>query len=690
MKSEKNAVRDMTGFEAPVDFSRERGREWLETNGAGAFASSTAAECHTRKYHGLLVTPLPGLEGRFVLLSSLELSFRLEEREYLLAVNQYPGVFHPQGWQHLESFSLLPVPTWIYRCGKAVLKKQVFMVPGEAAVYIALTLEEGPELLPLSAKPLFSFRNSHHLSRANGNIRTGWETFEEGIRVSPYPGLPAVDLEFSGAWEGREDFHWEYGVEYALEEERGQDFSEDRFFPGLAELRLERGVPFVVRAGAADRESGGDPGSPAGPRRNLDGIYREQLELRTAGASRVKTPWDLLGHCGRHFLVANSRGQKSVVAGYPWFGEWGRDTMISLPGLTFCSGRTGWGLQVLRDYASLIRDGLLPNTLGEMQGFTSYNSVDAGLLYGWAVRKLLDTGYGDRPEEAAVLEESLLPALEAIAGAFLSGRVPHCALTAEGLLSAGSAETQLTWMDAKAWGRPVTPRHGLAVDLNALWFNLLTLLRDLSGQFGRPFPPAGGAVLMDFPRDFLRTFWLEDRGFLSDTVREEGPDGRLRPNMLFASAVEGLLPREVRRRVVDTAKKELLTPWGLRTLNPGDPEYAPRYEGDGNTRDSRYHQGTVWPWLLGILAESALKAAADLPKELGFWENYLEELLERHLGRQGMGFLSEVFDGEAGLPQGGRVPPGKGCFAQAWSSGEVLRIHYLIEQEKHSRRRQEK
>ena len=461
-----------------------------------------------------------------------------------------------------------------------------------------------------------------------------------------------------------------------MEQERGQDFSEDRFFPGTVGIRLVRGVAFVVRASLSppDRE----------PEKTLPEIHKRELASRAASCSKVDTPEALLRHNARHFLVTNSQGRKSVVAGYPWFGEWGRDTMIALPGLTMFNGLQSLGKDVLLDYASLIRDGLLPNTLGEMQGFTSYNSVDAGLLYFRAAGLLIESGFGEIEPEAEILSTRLFPALAGIMSAFLEDRVPHCRLTADGFLSAGTEETQLTWMDAKAWGKPVTPRHGLAVDLNALWFMGLKLVRNLSGRFGIPFPDRAQEILSGFPGRFTEVFWMKDRGFLADTVRDGRPDGKLRPNMLFATAAGDLLPRELAAEAVETARRELLTPWGLRTLGPDDPEYAPWYEGDGNTRDSRYHQGTVWPWLLGNMVESALTVTGDLHKELCFWENYLQELLTGHLGNQGIGFISEVFDGAAGRAEGQVSPPGKGCFAQAWSVGEVIRAFYLVEKGKQS------
>ncbi|MDR1893402.1 MAG: amylo-alpha-1,6-glucosidase [Spirochaetales bacterium] len=661
-------------FQSPFEIEAHGDREWLVTNRRGAFASSSIIDCLTRKYHGLLVTPLPGMEGRYVLLSSLEASLKIGGREYLLPVKRFPSLVFPQGSRDLAEFSLLPFPRWTYKLGEARLVKEVFMLPGEAAVFVAFTYfagEGGPEEQEIEVRPYFSYRNSHHLSRANPAVNPLWTPVPGGLQVNPYQGLPGLAMTFSGEWEAVENFFWEYNIEYAREQERGQDFREDRFSPGLIRVRLLSGRPWVFRGVPAAEADKASPCEEALAKSR--GLAPDLDPVKDFAGDPVGFRRRLLTLGGERFFVTNSLGQHSLVAGYPWFGEWGRDTMIALPGLTFCSGREDWGKAVLRDYGSHIKNGLIPNTLGEMQGFTSYNSIDAGLLYLWALGKYLEfLDQGPRREAGA----AFFGVADQILSAFLEGRVPNCRLDSQGLLDTGSWKTQLTWMDAIAWGRPVTPRYGYAVELNALFFQALGLYRGLADQTGASGPNREKAeeLYRMIPPAFLKTFWLEDLGTLTDTFREGGADRKIRPNMLFAAAAPGLLPKEKGRGVVACAKRELLIPSGLRTLAPGDPEYQGRYEGDGPTRDSRYHQGTAWPWLLGIMVEASLALAEpeELPGELDYWEDYLDSFLRRHLGEQGLGSLSEVFDGD------GENPRGKGSFAQAWSVGEVIRAYALI------------
>ena len=640
-------------------------REWLETNGVGGFASSTEGDCPTRKYHGLLVTPLAGQEGRFMLLNDAQLSIE-EEGGMALGSFHYPGAVYPEGYRFIESFSNDPFPTWVYSGGGYRVKKEVFMRQGDPAVYVAWTLlgqPAGPVMRGVRARLrlLCTFRSSHHLARENDTLYEEYGSVPQGFSISPYYGLPSLSFQFSEEFSLDRGFYWDKNVEYPREKRRGFDGGEDRFVPGDVVLTLNRDIPFIMHASLDPQEDK--------VQSLLLNNYNDELRSRRKRLKRAGSPWKRLEEQSRHFLVTNGAGQLSVVAGYPWFGEWGRDTMIALPGLLFATQREK-GAQVLCDYAAHIEKGLIPNTLGEMQGFTSYNSLDASLLYLRAMELLLDGGFGEKDVEKDVLRNQLFPAVKEIAEAFLDGRVPQAHLTEGGLLEAGSERTQLTWMDAMVGGKPVTPRHGLAVDLNALWYGGLRLYQSLCRQFRKPFPRKGKLILETFPSLFLKTFYLRESGFLTDTVKEGAADGKLRPNMLFATALK-LLPPDEGAQVVSMAKKYLLTPLGMRTLSPGDPEFAPVYEGGGEDRDRVYHQGTVWPWLLGIMVESALAYAADIEKEKKFWKEYLDNFLSIHLDHQGIDSVSEVFDGLNPLE-------GKGCFAQAWSVAELLRSWRMI------------
>ncbi|MBN2626718.1 MAG: glycogen debranching enzyme family protein [Spirochaetales bacterium] len=640
-------------------------REWLETNGLGGFASSTEGDCPTRKYHGLLVTPLDGHEGRFMLLNDARLTLT-GEGGFSLGSSHYPGALFPRGFESLESFTPDPFPTWIYDNGNYRIKKEVFMRQGDPGVYVAWTLLETPSHSPGDKAEgeidLFcSFRNSHWLTKENGDISFDAAPLLQGFTISPYHGLPDLSFQFSGEFREPEEPFWDKNIEYPMERRRGFDFSEDRFVPGKITISLIKDVPLIMLASLSPLEGK--------VQSFLLNNYSDEIKSRKKRLRRVKTSWDRLEEQSRHFLVTNGSGQLSVVAGYPWFGEWGRDTMIALPGLLFDTNPEK-GAQVLCDYAAHIDRGLIPNTLGEMQGFTSYNSLDASLLYLRAVDLLMKGGFGEKEVEREILRGELFPAVKKIIDAFLEGNVPLARITEEGLLEAGSERTQLTWMDAMVNGKPVTPRHGKAVDLNALWYGGLVLYRDLCKMFRKPFPKTAKAILEPFQETFMQTFYMHDLKCLTDTVVEKRQDGKIRPNMLFATAL-GLLPEAEGRETVETAKRLLLTPLGLRTLSPEDPQFAPFYEGDGEERDMVYHQGTVWPWPLGYLVESALNYAPDREGERRFWKDYLNRFLEIHLDRQGIDSISEVFDGL-------NPDEGKGCFAQAWSVGELLRSWRMI------------
>lgn len=653
-------------FKAPFFPDTHGSIEWLETNNAGAYASSSIIELNNRKYHGLLVAPVEGFEGRFHILSSVDII--LNSREPILTgITRYPGAFYPEGWRALDEAVLLPFPHWVYKNSSCSLKKEVFMRREESAVWIVYTLEDGDAVVNADLKFLFSCRNSHNLTFENSSINRTAVQSGDSLTIAPYTGFPSTEIRFSGEWEYEEGFYWDKNICYIDEKDRGLEWIEDRFVPGTVSIVLKKGVPFVIKVGIVGA------GKACG---DLLDCYRKETASRYKGYSEPESSIELLRRQSAHFLLRNPSGKNSINAGYPWFGEWGRDTMIALPGLTFYSGKTEQGIRILSDYISMIKDGLLPNTLGDTQGFTSYNSIDAGLLFCWAINKLIDFGYGRNNDEKAVLTGRFLPAVRAVAGAFIENRVEHAELDSDGLVYSGSPDTQLTWMDATAWGRPVTPRYGYAVELNALWYDALKLIESLDRMAGNKPEKNIANRIEAFPEKFTEKFWLNDYGYLSDTVNEFGPDMKIRPNMLFASSARnGLLDLEKRKAVAAAAEKYLLTDMGLRTLAPGDPDFAEFYSGGPDERDSKYHQGTVWPWPLGIMVETSLLVSENQEKTRNFWGNYINNFLSVHLFRDGWGSVSEIFDGLA-------PGTGKGCFAQAWSCGEILRAAEIIKRER--------
>ena len=660
----EEANREVHGiFKGPFRIEDSTQREWLETNEAGAYCCSTIIERHDRKYHGLLVSPAPGFEGRYHILSAVDAVFHADS-DIMLGNAVYPGAFYPEGWKALEEVKLLPWPAWVYSQDGIRIRKEVFMKKGDSAVFIVFRLIEGPDELEADLKFLFTFRNIHELTRENSVINHDIIEYENGFRVLPYAGMPAADIVFSGEWKHEGSIYWDSNINYHTERLRGHEYEEDRFVPGMVFIRVRKNEPYIIRVGI-------DAKTPSAGR--LLDYYAVIRGEREKGSSGVNELFSLLGYQANHFLIENSDGKKSINAGYPWFGEWSRDTMISLPGLSCYNGKTEWCVDVLNSYISLIKDGMLPNTIGATQGFTSYNSIDAGLLFSRTVMHLIRSGYGGKGREKDFLTAKILPALEKIADAFIEGNVPELRIISNGLISSGNPYTQLTWMDATAWGKPVTSRHGFAVDLNALWFDTLKLIERLSAAAGKKVPERITEILEGFPEAFQAMFWLDDKKYLTDTVNENGPDYRIRPNMLFASSAHpGLLTDEQIKAVVETAEKHLLTPMGLRTLSPDDPFFAPEYSGGPNERDSRYHQGTVWPWILGIMIESSLSISENIIETAEKWNAYLENFLGKHLCSDGWGFVSEIFDGMNPLK-------GKGSFAQAWSSAEIIRAKALID-----------
>jgi predicted glycogen debranching enzyme len=370
---------------------------------------------------------------------------------------------------------------------------------------------------------------------------------------------------------------------------------------------------------------------------------------------------------GRHFVIQTPEPERrpTIVAGYPWFDDWGRDTLISLPGLTFCSGRSDLGVAILKSMGPHERDGLIPNFFGSRPEHNAYNSIDASLWYFWAVQQMLAwTG------DAATVRAHFWPVMQRILRQFTAGTVNGIFTAEDGLLHAGDRTTQLTWMDAQAHGVPVTPRHGCAVEINALWYNALCFANHLAHEFGEPLPWPTDRIAR-LKDAFGKRFWMDTENCLADVFNEEGRDASVRPNQIVAVSLPySPLDNYQRVGVVEKVRKDLLTPYGLRTLSPKDPAYRGRYEGDQETRDASYHQGTVWPWLLGHFGEAYLRVTMDRKQAVRFLMREVAPLLGYSLKGPGLLNVPEIFDGD---------PPHRanGCVAQAWSTAELIRLFTL-------------
>ncbi|QGY41595.1 glycogen debranching protein [Pseudodesulfovibrio cashew] len=631
-------------------------KEWLDTNGLGGYASSTIINCHTRKYHGLLIASLKEPRGRFVLLSKVETSLLHDGKEFHLSTNKYPGVYHPTGHQFVAGFEQGLYPAITYRIGDALIRKTMLMVHGSNTVLLRYELLEGNVSPTLRIRPLLAYRDIHSLTRENLFLRPKSYPERNGRKIQPYKGMPPLYMGTNRTSEFLPGPKWFTNVEYLVERDRGFDYQEDLFCPGVFEMHLQKGKPVIFAAST----------EPLG---NLERTRKKEIERREAAFAECKDRSKhvrLLKYQAGQFLIRNASGFASVVAGYHWFGEWGRDTMIALPGLAFGTGRREFGEEVLAAYAGLERDGLLPNYLDQSSEHLAYNSVDASLWFFWTVQEYLKA----KGKKRFVMER-LFPAMRNIVQAHLDGRVPLCAVHDDGLLHAGNAGTQLTWMDAQAYGKPVTPRHGAAVEINALWYNALRFFLEIAPKDDE---------LADQARDasdrlaahFVERFWNDRDNCLSDVVNEDGQDRSIRPNQIFAVSLPySMLDTEQMRAIISVVQAHLLTPYGLRTLSPRSGRYSPFYRGDADARDSAYHQGMVWPWLAGHFGEALLRQAEDKTGTRGFLRKYFKPILRAFPEDFGIASVPELYTGNPP-----HVP--KGTIAQAWSVAEAVRLNKLL------------
>ena len=634
-------------------------REWLETNGLGGFASSTITCLNTRRYHGLLVAATKPPVGREVLLSKLEETLLIDGQAFDLSSNRYPGVVHPQGFRYLTNLRLDPFPIFTYEVEGIVIEKSVFMVYGENTTVVQCELKgtnrsQPPKSLRLEIRPLIAFRDYHSTTHANSGLNAAVEQGPEFAAVAPYPGLPTLYFAHN-AMELQKTCDWYRNFEYDVERERGLDFVEDLFNHFI--LRFD-----LLSDGKASIVASIEPCDVARATQ-----YRQaEIERRRIAAqtSPLKDEFaQALTAASEQYIVARG-DKKTIIAGYHWFSDWGRDTMISLPGLTLPTGKHDVARSILSTFARHVDQGMLPNRFPDAGETPEYNTVDATLWFFEAARAYLAyTG-----DEEFVRTE-LYSVFTDIISWHTRGTRYGIKVDSSGLLASGEPGVQLTWMDAKVGDWVATPRRGKPVEIQALWYNALCIMEALAPKFG---DDAGQkryrnmAAMANWA--FNRLFWNEKDNCLYDVVNDGPPDASIRPNQIFAVSLPyTMLSPDRARRVVEKVREHLLTPYGLRSLAPGDPQYRGRYRGGPVERDSAYHQGTVWPWLIGpfITAYVKVNGASDAARrQAAEWLLPLQD----HLSDAGLGHISEIFDGD--LPQ-----RSAGCVAQAWSVGEVLRAY---------------
>jgi glycogen debranching enzyme len=622
------------------DFDRASQLEWLETNGLGGWAGSSVIFANTRRYHGMLVAAFPGRTERTVLVAKLDETVAGVD----LAANRFPNAIHPRGFEHLVSFRRGVFPVWEYSAGGVNLRKTVVAPHGMNVTIVLYEVLDCASPFELRLSPFLAGRDYHSLVHCTD------------------AALPFVHIDVPGAtFEAKPDC-WREFV-YDRERERGLDCEEDLFTPGSYVVTLGRGDALPVVLATEDNEW------------DAIGMMEEERERREelmggeewgVGSGRKgprsesptpdpRLPTSELALAADQFLITRD-DKKTIIAGYHWFTDWGRDTMIALPGLCLTTGRFDDAKQILRRWLAAASEGMIPNRFPDGTTEPEFNSADAGLWLFIAVWRYREAT-GDKE---FVLNEAL-PVLRDAIDWLERGTRFNIHADLDGLLYAGANGVALTWMDAIVDGEAVTPRRGKPIEINALWYNALRIVAELAGD-------AALASRADTVREaFEAAFWNRDTQCCFDVVNPN--DAAIRPNQLFAIALPFPLFDDVRaEEILSVCESQLLTPVGLRTLSPSDPRYRGQLLGDQHSRDTAYHQGTVWPWLLGAYIDALLRLRGDAGRETAL--NLLANM-HAHLADAGVGTISEIFDGDA--PHAPR-----GCIAQAWSVGEVLRAMSVI------------
>ncbi|RME00337.1 MAG: glycogen debranching protein [Calditrichaeota bacterium] len=639
----------------PVDFDQALQQEWLETNGLGGWASSTVAGAHTRRYHGLLVAATRPPVGRVVMISKLDETLVLENERAELGCNQYPDAIHPKGYTFLQRFERGLFPEFEFRVGEVLLRKTIAAINGENTTLVLYQVLAAPRPFTLELQPFVAARDFHSLTHANPHITTEAQFKQDVLCVTPYAGIPPVYLRVPGAKFVHEP-QWYYNFEYRKEQARGLDFREDLFTYGHFAVRMEKGSRLGVILST-------DPptGRQAFTLFNREKRRRQKLWVNLSGtAPLVQT----LVLAADQFLVRRENRLRSVIAGYHWFSDWGRDTMIALPGLCLVTGRFTEAKKILQAFAAHVDRGMLPNRFPDGDSPPEYNTVDATLWYFVAIYK-----YFQYTRDLRFIKNKLLPLLQEILDWHDRGTRYNIHVDQDGLLYAGEPGVQLTWMDAKIGDWVVTPRQGKAVEVNALWYNALRIFAELlqsAGLQNNARHYAGRAQKVK--HKFRKAFWYANGGYLYDVIDGEYRDATFRPNQIFALSLPfPLFSGAKARRILQLVEEKLLTPVGLRSLAPESPGYQPVYTGDPYARDAAYHQGTVWGWLLGPYMTALVRLRGQRGRARA--KKLLQQLAAHVYKEAGVGTISEIFDAE---------PPHRprGCIAQAWSVAEILRVNF--------------
>lgn len=659
-------------------FEDEIREEWLVTNGLGGYASSTVLGINTRKYHGLLVAALHPPGDRRVFLTKLDEDVSIGNEVVQLGTNEFQDGFYPRGYNFLKEFSVLPFPKYVYALPSVVVQKTVFMpFRKNAVITLYKVINDNRVDVNLQVFPIVNGRYFHSITdRSKEQVEYVQKQDDAEVQISSKPArsvlmmMPTEGRYFAGG-------KWVEHIYLREEANRGESCFDDCFQPGHFETRIEgensSDFAIVAAAGADEGSAGTVLAQLPLTTNDVKALYEkeksrcENLLIGFYGDHRAlsASSWlDWLVLAADSFIVqGGNKGQKAVIAGYHWFESWGRDTFISLPGLVLVPGRFDYARRILLGFKEYCKQGLIPNFLPEQNGQPAYNTVDATL---WFVNAILQ--YLKYTGDFKLVKEQLWETLKSIIYNHVKGTSFNIHLDADGLLCHGR---RLTWMDAAFKDEPVTPREGKAVEIQALWYNTLKTAQLLGYSFGERREAATYEQMAERARkSFSEKFWNGEKSCLYDVVGQSGNDDSLRPNQILAVALDyNILEGAKAKKVVDLVKRELLTPFGLRTLSGNDSKYVGACVGDRESRDKAYHNGTVWPWLVGPFSTAFMKTEGytESARKYAF-ENFLLPLFTAKVFDGGLGTLSEIFDGD---------PPhvSRGCISQAWSVAEPLRAY---------------
>lgn len=623
-------------------------REILRSNRAGSYSSTTIVGCNTRKYHGWLVCPVDAMGGeRHVLLSSIDSTVVSNGQSFNTGIHKYHGDhYSPKGHKYVEDFDIQDIPGMTYRVGNVIMKQERILVHYEEQLLVRYTIIDTDEPVILQLRPFLTFRSIHQLTHANMWASTRTEPVPHGVKIRMYEGFPYLHMQLSCKAEFVPVPDWYLGVEYVEEQKRGYDYSEDLFVPGFFEMTASKGDVIVFSISTREEKHAG-------------------LKAKFTRTVATKIPRSNFGNCLRNAaqqFIEKRGNDTNIIAGYHWFGSWGRDTFISLPGLALARKSEDLYAAVIDTQVRRMKGGLFPN-MGDNDN-PAFNSVDAPL---WFFQALWN--YGLDPKETW---KRYGAAMKDVLNAYRAGTSFGIHMRENGLIYSGAPGKALTWMDAVVNGVPVTPREGYAVEINALWYNAVCYSLDCArGARDRAFVKEWEKLPDLISRSFIETFWDEEHRYLADYVNDrEMRNMQIRPNMVIATSLPyAMLTRDQMKSILDIVNRILVTPRGLRTLSPSDEGYKGIYYGDQATRDNAYHQGTVWPWLLGPFCDGWLRVYGEggVSRVRKLITGFEETLTEA-----GISTISEIYDGD---------PPHspRGAISQAWSVGEILRIFTLLE-----------